>query len=138
MNPYRGVVEWLRDSTIGFLLIVGGVALAEIVHACFGWQLPLMVAAGLFPFLWFAKKKGVMAFDFVDGIAWLTYVVVMGCVLSCPWLSLWLRGLRELYPSYGVLVFALSVLAPIWLYRAGRRICTIGLGGARAEAANKA
>ena len=117
ISTRRIVAEWLRDSAIGFLLFVGGMSLVDILRLLFGWEsrllsLPCMYV-GFFPFLWFAKRKGAIAFDNLDVFAWIIFGILSAWVLSYSSVLDWLGE----HTYYGDLVFPISVLAPIFLYR---------------------
>ncbi len=124
MSTRRIVAEWLRDSAIGFLLLVGGMAIVDVLRLSFGWKSRLLyspcMCIGLLPFLWFAKRKGAIAFDLVDVFAWLVLCILSARVLSCSSVTAWL----DEHTYYGTLAFAISVLGPIWLYRGIREFCT--------------
>lgn len=124
MSTRRIVAEWLRDSAIGFLLLVGGIAIVDVLRLSFGWKSRLLyspcMCIGLLPFLWFAKRKGAIASGFPDLFAFMILGVLSASVLSYPSAAAWLHE----HTYYCTLVFAISVLGPIWLYRGIREFCT--------------
>jgi len=124
MSTRRIVAEWLRDSTIGFLLLVGGISVVDVVNLLFGWKslllyLPCM-CIGLIPFFWFAKRKGAITFDVLDFFAWLVFCTLSAFVLSYPSAAEWLHE----HEYYGAFLFPISVLGSVWIYRGIRGFWT--------------
>jgi hypothetical protein len=121
MNTRRIVAEWVRDSTIGFVLIVGGVTLADLVDLSLGSHAPLLslicFCVSLVPFFWFAKRKGVIAFDLLHVVAWFAFVPLLAWLLSYPSVAAWLHD----HEYYSAFLFPITVLGPIWLYRSIRK-----------------
>jgi hypothetical protein len=61
--PYT-ILGWLRDSAIGFALIVGGLAIVQL--AVWNFVMPgapwntILICLALLPFIWFAKRRQVL------------------------------------------------------------------------------
>ena len=61
MDNWTIINEWLRDSAIGFLLIIAGFGLAELLKELFQTSNPMayscFLCIGIIPFVWFAAKR---------------------------------------------------------------------------------
>jgi hypothetical protein len=67
MSNRKIVVNWLRDSIIGFGLILLAIAIANSLHALVWFHHPKLYwcwfAVGIVPFCLFARWRGVSSFD---------------------------------------------------------------------------
>jgi hypothetical protein len=105
----------LRDSMVGFALILVGFVLAGILsrhllEPYLPYAYPIALWIGLIPFAWFAKWRRAVSFDFIDYLMLLVVVVVMSAVKSIG-----------LSPDLYLLAFALIGSGCMGIYRAVRR-----------------
>lgn len=131
MSTRRIVAEWLRDSMIALALIVAGVTAMEVLAIYFGWQSRLLrticECVSFVPFLWFAKRKGVMDFDLVDVVVWLAFGALLAFVLSYPSVTGWLHE----HERCSAILFPVTVLGSIYVYRNIRNFCAFRFHGNR-------
>ena len=84
MHACQIIVEWLRDSLVGFMLLVAAIVIAGLLTRLFGGQgsplYMIYLCIGILPFLWFAKKRQVFKGDWWDRLAWAAFIVAISSV----------------------------------------------------------
>lgn len=100
MSNGKIILEWLRDSVIGFVLILAAIAAANWIHGIVSFYYPSLYwcwyAVSIVPFCLFARWRGVSGFESPVGIVrWIAVVPVA------------ILGARQ------VLQFLIRVLSPV-------------------------
>ena len=84
MSSRTIVKEWLRDSAIGFALVVGAALLSGLLHPAvtpeFRGAYAVWFALCMLPFLFFARSRGTLSFNSWEIVAFLVFALLIGSV----------------------------------------------------------
>lgn len=84
MNSRTIVKEWLRDSAVGFALLVVAALLSGVLHCAltpeFGGAYAVWFALCLLPFLFFARGRGALSFGSWEIPAFLVFALLIAVV----------------------------------------------------------